>query len=249
MESPIKPLRSSGASFSGNTAKTKGGGVYTGSFVTISNTTFMGNTVDSASASDVSGGGMHANNGLTGSGLTFTNNEAKCTGCSFTDGGGLYIYRASGTGDATVTLSTFDGNKAWFGGGIFSHTSVSLHLDQSVFRNHTCRGTGGGLDVYQLYGNHLLFENNSVVDSGGGIFMAFGTLDNSRFINNTSQNTTSVDAGGGAVFVNNTLTASNLLFDRNNGLRGIALYVKGGAVLKHATIARPTRGTGRAIDV
>ena len=134
--------------------------------------------------------------------------------------------------------------------GVFLATLRCRCISTIVYSgNHTVGGTGGGLDVYQLYGNHLLFENNSVVNSGGGISMAFGTLDNSRFINNTSQNTTSVDAGGGAVFVNNSLTASNLLFERNNGLRGAALYVKGGVVLKHATIARPTRGTGRAIYV
>lgn len=57
----------------------------------------------------------------------FTANSAKCTSCSSMSGGGLYIQRPT-TGASSITLSTFDSNKAWFGSGIASETSVQLTL-------------------------------------------------------------------------------------------------------------------------
>ncbi len=244
-----------GADFSENLAKLKGGAVYAGSYLTLVDNSFISNRVDSQSAANAYGGGLYANDGLNGSQLTFTGNQAQCTGCATTVGGGLYVTRAA-SGPSTVDLSTFDGNIAWSGGGISSDGNVHLFLTNSTIRNHglnctpACIGYGGGVSASWIEGDHLLFENNRVVNSGGALAASKAIMTNSRFINNSSTNTTSEDSGGGAVFASLTFSGINLLFDRNAAINGAALYVNGGtASIIQATIAHPVQATGSAVYV
>ena len=244
-----------GADFSENLAKLKGGAVYVGSYLTLVDSRFTSNRVDTQSNADAYGGGLYANDGLNGSQLTFTGNQAQCTGCAISAGGGIYLTRVD-SGPSTVDLSTFDSNIAWSGGGISSAGNVQLFLSNSIIRNHgficspACIGYGGGVNASWIEGDRLLFENNRVLNSGGALAASKAIMNNSRFINNISTNTTSEDTGGGAVFASSTFSGINLLFDRNSAKNAAALYLNGGtASLIQATIVDPIQATDSAVYV
>ena len=229
----------SGATFTNNSAYSKGGGAYITGSLTLTHSTFTSNKVDSlASGANVYGGGVYAWGALSVDGATFTGNQALCEGCSFTFGGGLYS--DINTGTATVTNSTFDGNRAWLGGGIGAH---NLHVTHSVFKNATGCGYGGGIDATTVVGDDLLFQDNSVGNQGGAVAAVDATLTHTRFIHNIAQN-------GGAIRNYNTFSGSNLLFERNVAYgNGGAMYMHANATasLYNATIAQPTQGSGPAV--
>ncbi len=248
---PDKTVSISGATFNVNSAQLNGGAVYIRySFLTLSATTFTGNTVDSGGASlQTYGGGVYAGGGLDGSDLTFTSNSAKYYSGYSSSGGGLFIQRPS-TGASSITSSTFDGNFAWYGSAINSETTVQLTLTSSAFINNGSltpganSGYGGGVDAYWVHGDQLLFQNNRALNYGGGIDASHIVLTNSRFINNTAS------VSGGGIYAYDDFTGTNLLFASNDSGSGAAISVETGpAVLKHITIARPARGTGSGVYV
>ncbi len=217
-----------------------GGGAYIGGSLTLTDSPFTGNMVDLlASHGDVYGGGLYAKGALSVDGATFTGNQTKCTtSCSFNCGGGIYSDLRNGT--ATVTNSTFDGNKGWFGGGISGYT---LNVTHSTFKNSSTGGYGGGIYAETLEGDDLLFQDNSVVNAGGGVSAVHITLTHTRFIHNMAQN-------GGAIWDYSTFSGSNLLFERNVAYgNGAIMYMRTNATasLYNATIAQPTQGPGPAI--
>ena len=247
-----KTVSISGATFNANQAQLRGGAVFIqSSFLTLSATTFSENEVDSLGASyQTYGGGVYAGGGLDGNHLTFTSNSVKyITGYS-SFGGGLYIQRPS-TGVSSITSSTFDGNFAWYGSGIFSETNVQLSLINSVFMNNgsltagAFSGYGGGVHAHWVQGDQLYLQNNRVINSGAGIYASHIVLTNSRFINNTAGS-----SGGGGIFANEDFTGTNLVFGSNDSGSGAAIFVKNGpAVLKHITIGQPARRAGSGVYV
>lgn len=240
-----------GAIFNSNTAQYRGGAVFIRqNFLTLDTSMFTSNTVDSgASTEDTYGGGMYAGGGLDGTSLTFTTNSAKCTGSCYSFGGGLYINRPE-NGPSAVSASAFDGNLAWMGSGIFAESSVQLTLTQVDFTNNGAviygqptSGYGGGVEAYWVHGDRLLFQNNKVINYGGGVSAAECELAHTRFIGNIS------NVGGGAVDINSNLHGSNLLFTGNSGPNGAAVHLKANATatIYNATIAQPAQGAGPAV--
>ncbi len=244
---PGKTVTIVGATFSGNTAVNKAGGAYIRSYLTITDTTFISNTVNSGGTGNTYGGGLYAGNGLDGSGLTLTSNRAQCTGCSWTDGGGIYITRDA-VGTSTIVRSTFDDNRAWFGGGIQSGSPDRLALTDSTFRNHSfgctgteCNGYGSAVYATRLDGDRLLFENNRAVNRGGAICGDILNLSNSRLLGNSA-------GYGSGVHAYDVFSGTNLLLSGNTAWVGGALYVSGGQLyLRHTTIAQPNRAAHSAI--
>ncbi len=169
------------AGLSDNSARNNGGGANINSYLTINDTTFSGNTVDSGGTGNTYGGGMVAGDGLDGNHLTFDENSIKCSGCKISSGGGLYIKRAS-TGASSITHSSFDGNLAWTGSGISSDTTVELTLANTEFLNNgslnrdASGGFGGGVDAFWVHGDQLLFQNNKVMYDGGGLRVSHAVL-------------------------------------------------------------------------
>jgi predicted outer membrane repeat protein len=249
---PNKTVSISGATFNVNAAQVNGGAVYVReSYLTLANSTFTGNTANSSSTTMTFGGGVYAGGGIDGSFLTFTNNATKCDGCGSYEGGGLYITNPT-VKASSVTQSTFDGNHAWMGSGIKGYPTIQLTLTQCSFINNgsltgfqMLSGYGGGVMANWVHGDQLLFQNNQAMRYGGGLFVGETVLTNSRFIDNITDST----GKGGGVSVGVSIDGTNLLFDSNEASSGAALYIGEAvsAVLRHATIGRPTRGTGSAI--
>jgi len=137
------------STFSGNSAglqnnNTGGGGIYSGGPLTVTNSTFFGNTVPY-------GGGIYSTDTLAVTNSTFSGNDA---------GGGAGIYSA---GTATVTNSTFSDNGSLYpgglGGGIFNGAGP-LTVTNSTFFGNT---TGG---IYS--GGPLAVTNSTFFDNSGG---------------------------------------------------------------------------------
>ena len=182
----------SGAFFQNNSSKSRGAAAFVSSPLTLSDSTFSGNIVDSGSAGDTYGGGVYAASPATVTSSHFTANQAKCTGCSKTSGGGLHA-----SSPVTVTGSIFTGNEVKCTG------MGCLYVD------------GGGLSIALGSGDlsvtsitNCTFDGN-IGWFGGGLSTSYGTLNVSRsvFKNN--------NAGYGAGLAAYILNGDHLLFQNN----------------------------------
>ncbi len=174
-----------------------GGGISNNfGMLTVTNSTFSGNSADY-------GGGIDNNGGtLTVTGSTFSNNSAT------SEGGGIF----NNGGTLTVTNSTFSQNSANYGGGIGNSPSTTLTVTGSTFSDNSGGGiaNGGTLTV-----TGSTFSDNSTNNSGGGILNYYGmaTVMGSTFSNN------SADYGGGIENDNGTLTVTNSTFSNNSAVQ------------------------------
>jgi len=230
----------SGATFTSNTAYHKGGGAHIKGSLTLTNTTFTSNTVDSlASKEDVYGGGLYAASSLSVNGATFTGNQTISADLTpFNCGGGLHS--AITTGTVTVTNSQFNANQGWFGGGLDASTTLSV--THSSFTNNQ-GGYGGGINVNTFTGDWLLFQDNTATNYGGGVDASDLTLTHARFIHNSAYK-------GGAFHVWEILRpSSNLLLVENSASLGAAIHAEANvtATLYNVTIARPAQAAGPAV--
>jgi CSLREA domain-containing protein len=124
-----------------------GGGIYNdGGTVTVSNSTFSGNSAGMFGF----GGGIYNEAGgtVTVSTSTFSDNSAGNWG------GGIY----NSTGTVTVSNSTFSGNSASFGGGIYNNFGT-VTVSNSTFSGNSASTRGGGI---RNFGGTLNL-NNSIV--------------------------------------------------------------------------------------
>jgi MBG domain len=202
------------SAFSGNSVSVDesvaagGGAVYanpaTGSYATITNSTFIGNSATTSFGGASYGGGIFNGGVLSVTSSTLSNNTAGDFGGgiynggtlniingtlsnnSATFGGGVYNYY----GTVSVTNSTLFDNTATFGGGVFNFGTTSLTVTSStLFNNHA------GL-------------------SGGGIFNDLGplTVSDSTISGNSAGNDGNgggIHSNGGIVTVGNTIIAVN----------------------------------------
>ncbi|HXF84024.1 MAG TPA: sortase [Anaerolineales bacterium] len=126
-------LTITGSTFSGNSAGGFGGGVYNdGGTLTITNSTFSNNIVS------YDGGGVYNAGTLNVTNSTFSDNSVVYDG----DGGGVY-----NVGTLTITNSTFSGNSATFlGGGVLN--AGTLNVTNSTFSGNSANDSGGGVRVW-----------------------------------------------------------------------------------------------------
>ncbi len=157
-------LTVSNSTFSGNTAAASGGGIFNinNGTLTVSNSTFSGNSARG------NGGGIYNVGTLTVSNSTFSGNIAlgKSQGCGIYNGGTL-----------TVSNSTFSGNSAIYGGGIYNIGGGTLTVSNSTFSGNSARLGGGIYNVRTLTVSNSTFSGNSATISGGNIYNnSMGTL-------------------------------------------------------------------------
>ncbi len=150
-----------------------GGGIRNNGTLTISNSTFSGNSADS---SGVGGGGGIRNSGtLIISNSTFSGNSADNS--QFGGGGG--IFNSGGT--LTISHSTISGNSAdnnivrgGGGGGIITFGGTLTISNSTVSDNSADNSSGGG--IYNA-GGPLTISNSTLYDNrGGGIVYSQGTI-------------------------------------------------------------------------
>ncbi|MEH2165259.1 MAG: Calx-beta domain-containing protein [Nostoc sp.] len=183
----------------GNAAN--GGGIYSTSSVTVSNSTFSGNTAST------SGGGIYSSSSVTVTDSTLSGNTAN------TNGGGIY------SSSATVTDSSIFGNIANLGGGIYSTNAT---VSNSTLFGNTANSNGGGIFINGSNGSFTIsnstISSNTAKTNGGGIYSTSNTtVSNSTIFGNTadSDNNTQGDGGGiyksgGTASISNSIIAGNI---------------------------------------
>ncbi len=136
------------------------------------------------------GGGIYNTNEMSLSRVTVRNNVS---GDGWTPGGGLY-----NEGGLTIDQSTFNGNKAYMGAGLF-HGKAGATITNSTFSDNRANGDGSGIAVQGAQGTYLDLSN---------VTIAFNVAD--------ADNSNSGDAGGiynfpgSTVLVRNSIIAGNI---------------------------------------
>ncbi|MCA9967909.1 MAG: hypothetical protein KC423_26875, partial [Anaerolineales bacterium] len=144
-----------------NGSATNGGAIYNSGTLTVTDSTFIGN-----SASD-SGGGIYNGTGM----LIVTNSTFSGNAANYLGGG---ISNDNG-GPLTVTNTTFSSNSANYGGGIYNNFGT-LTVTNSTFSGNVVDDSGGG--IYNNFGTltvtNSTFSDNSA-NYGGGVYNNIGT--------------------------------------------------------------------------
>ena len=146
----------SNSTFTGNSAAgSAGGGIYSDYILTVTGSTFSGNSAKN-------GGGIENNGTVTAVNSTFTDNSATA------DGGGINNTGLEvSNGTVTLTNSTVYGNFATAGGGFYSAVGTSLALNNSIVANNTGDDIYGMItspSAYNLIGNDSGITNLTQLD-------------------------------------------------------------------------------------
>lgn len=192
-----------GTSFIGNSCGDKGGAIYAGRSVAISNASFINNTTDESNFAN--GGAVYCSSDFTASNSNFKGNRAfdggvvKCLGddvsfvscvvdsnVSVNDGGVAHlIWSDSATGSILIDSSTFTGNNAQAGGGVvFLESGVNTAITSSV--------------------NGSSFSFNRCLDDGAALWMDAADLDLELTHSSFHYNHDTTGIGGGLAITGNT---------------------------------------------
>ena len=152
-----------------------GGGIFNHGTLTITGSTFSGNSAPSSSGT--SGGGINNSGTLNVSTSTFTGNSAQ-------EGGGVFNQKT-----ATVTSDTFAGNTATiYGGGALLNAAGTMTVTGSTFTGNTGPGGGAIDNDTTLHISDSTFTGNTGGTNGGGAIINFGptTVTQSTIAGNSS---------------------------------------------------------------
>ena len=152
-----------------------GGGIFNHGTLTISGTTFSGNSAPSSTGT--SGGGINNSGTLNLSTSTFTGNSAQ-------EGGGVFNQKT-----ATITNNTFTNNQATiFGGGALLNAAGSMKVIGDTFTGNTGPGGGAIDNDTTLNISDSTFTGNTAGTNGGGAVENFGptTMTQSTLSGNSS---------------------------------------------------------------
>jgi len=207
--------------FLNNYTDNMGGAIYSASDLTISNSTFDGNKVNTARTTGASGGAIaietHGSLSVTRS--KFTNNKAM-------DGGAIatvsYGYFAGKT--FKVSNSTFSTNTVvQQGGGLFVEQMDTTISNSVINDNKANHSFGGGLIFSDPAGNSTLtiqnvtFSHNQALNGGGLLIDHVKTATLNAVTITLNASTDTVGGGGGGInaapsislFIENSIIAGN----------------------------------------
>jgi predicted outer membrane repeat protein len=225
-------LTVTGSTFTNNSSSGNGAVIFNNGTVTMTGSTFTGNSADS--------GGVIFNNGtVTLTNSIFRNNSS--------GGSGGVLFNSS-TGTVTVTGSTFTGNSSGGSGGVIFNTNRlevtgstftgnsannnlgggisnggTLTMTGSTFTNNSAR-LGGGLsngNGTEAIVNSCTFIGNQASGNGGAIYDT-GVL---SLLNSTLQNNRAGGDGGGIYFGSSNAKVSGSTFLSNSATNGGAIAV------------------------
>ncbi|WP_194165222.1 beta strand repeat-containing protein [Deinococcus terrestris] len=216
---------------------TWGGNLLNGGTLTLDGTTVTGGRA-------MNGGGIYNAPGatLTLRNVTMTANEAFIPNPDIasesTGSGGAIANR----GTLTIESGTFQGNVAFYTGGVLRHTDGTLTVQGGLFENNSCtfaevadgsRGCAGGamlLSAGTVIGGGT-FRGNSATNAGGALFVSRSavTISGGTFEGNRA--TGAVNSSGGAIYSTGNLTLSAGTFRGNAALYGGALRSSGSSTL------------------
>jgi predicted outer membrane repeat protein len=209
------------STFSGNTAES-GGGIYSTGTALLSNVTFIGNRALGGSA----GGGLYF--GTTGN-VTVTDSVLASNTATGTLGYGGAIYIESPGTDALLSV-TLSSNSAKVGGGIYTIGTATLS-------NSTLSGNsaieGGGIDSLVSITLNAVKLIGNAASYGGGMNHVIGTatLTNTTFSSNTAANR------GGGISNNGSAIMSGLTLLGNSADSSGGIYNSNRVTLSNSTLS------------
>lgn len=157
-------------------------------------------------------------------------------------------------GSLTIESGTFQGNVAYYTGGVLRHTTAgsatspaaTLTIRDGLFENNACtfpetadgrRGCAGGVALLSTAATIQggTFRNNSATIAGGALYISgvdksAVTLSGGTFEGNRATGT--VNSGGGVIHSAGNLTISGGAFKGNSALYGGALSTTGSSTLQ-----------------
>ncbi|MEQ1605946.1 MAG: choice-of-anchor Q domain-containing protein [Pyrinomonadaceae bacterium] len=243
-------LTVSNCAFFENSASLNGGAIHDFyiSTVTVSNSQFYNNTAANGGAIFV-----HAS-AVSVSDVSFTKNVTSGAG------GALYLYSGAGMVSLSVQNSTFTGNSATAGGGLYSN--FGANITNSRFHQNVARaGDGGAVNVQsgtfdlihsQITSNTATFgggginrygggtvrdcviRGNSTSGVGGGIAIYFALLNIERSViaNNSAET-------GGGIWGGSIISGSSI---EGNTASDVGGGIFGGGIISNSTISGNTAG-------
>lgn len=143
------------------------------------------------------------------------------------NGGGIYVGINSENSTATMTInssyteSTIYGNTATENGGAIGLNNGTVTVTSGNFSNNTAENGGAiYLGTGDMKMNNIFIHENTATKSGGGVYLANGTLtiedaDNNKIINNTATST-----GGGIQVQDGDLKMEKCLVQENKANYG-----------------------------
>ncbi|MGB3296777.1 MAG: CHAT domain-containing protein, partial [Phormidesmis sp.] len=179
------------SSFDGNTSQEDGGAVYArlGSRSTIAGSRYTNNRAMN------NGGGIYSAGDLTLQSSKVANNQADV-------GGGLAVIQ----GSATIATSQIEGNIAGsLGGGAYVSPNAELRIVETTFEGNQAAQGGGLFNHGTSILTNATLSGNAATANGGAIHSAAGSSD-LTLLNSTISNNSAGQAGGG-IFENDTLAA------------------------------------------
>ncbi|MEA5605826.1 DUF4347 domain-containing protein [Nostoc sp. UHCC 0252] len=188
------PLSIDGLKITQGNALVGGGGIFSISSVSVSNSTISGNTA-------IANGGGILSLSLTVSNSTISGNTA------LANGGGIF------STDATLTNSTISGNTAIAAGGGIS--STNLTVNNSTIANNTA-DTGGG-----IFGTNATLSNSIIADNTASLLNLGNDVFGLNFDGNAYNligNLTALD------ILFSTLGTGTDIVDSNSGLKPLGNY-------------------------
>jgi CSLREA domain-containing protein len=237
-------LTVSNTTFSGDTATGNGGGgIYNDGALTLTNCIVSGNsTLGSTSSATAGGGLLNLSAGkVTMTNSTFSGNTAPGSGASAGSGAAI-----ANSGTMSVTSCTINGNNAASdGGGIYN--DGTLTVTGSTFANNIASSDGGAIrssGSLTLAGSTL--AGNFASSEGGGIDGTGSTLlsaTNCTFANNTAGS----DGGalkiqGNGLSLTNTTITGNRVTNGTGGIFGGGIYAASPVVMYNTIVAGNYRG-------
>ncbi|MEH1938900.1 MAG: Calx-beta domain-containing protein [Nostoc sp.] len=204
----------------GNAGSSNGGGIYSTSSVTLSNSTIFGNTTNNG------GGGIYTNNATVSNSTIFGNTANN-------NGGGIYSSTSLSISNSTISSNTSKSS----GGGIY--TSNATVSNSTIFENTADsdnNGTGNGGGIFRSGGtvnisNSIIAGNIDTGNQGPDIF--------GNNFNGNAYNLIGKIAGKSS----GTLGTGTDIINPNPGLKPLGNY--GGSTQTHAlSFSSPATNAG-----
>ena len=192
-------LSVTGSILQNNTAINHGGGIYSKSLVTLSNTSVSSNTADSDNNGFGDGGGIWSDQDV------FVQNNSVIDDNTAINGGGIYC---------TGTTVTIDGSRV---GDLIGTGNSAV--------GGSGNSTGGGIyGQTVILQNGAVVAGNSAEFDGGGIWANNVTLTNSTVSKNTADSDGNNSGNGGGIYAVANLTASDSVVQNNTAVVGGGIY-------------------------
>ena len=178
------PIQVFNGLFKENKSQSNGGGISSGSSVSIANSQFINNTAQGDG--QFGGGAVAATLSIAATDSSFTTNTANTSpGGALAAGGGL-----------TLKNALFTGNSAANGDGGAAYALGPSTIVESAFRDNGSGGDGGALFISHTLALTDALLINNVAHEGGGLYLATG---GGRIVNALFAGNLSLDSAGAAM--------------------------------------------------